>query len=206
MQRVSGRRLRKAYTDEDGMAIEEFRECGEQIIDLIRDYIEHINLLKARSDKKPFYLQPLMPDHAPEKPDDWDSIMSDFEDHILPGVNHVNHPCCFSYTPAANSYPAILGDMLSSSIACHNFSWFSSPAATELEMVALDWYAKAINLPKTFFHSFTRSKGGGCIQMCLLLPGRHSLETHFCFLHSFYSIYTCHKVLISDKEFEKQIN
>ncbi|XP_049779644.1 tyrosine decarboxylase-like [Schistocerca cancellata] len=164
MQRVSGRRLRKAYTDEDGMAIEEFRECGEQIIDLIRDYKEHINLLKARSDKKPFYLQPLMPDHAPEKPEDWDTIMADFEDYILPGVNHVNHPCCFSYTPAANSYPAILGDMLSSSIACHNFSWFSSPAATELEMVALDWYAKAINLPKTFFHSFTRSKGGGCIQ------------------------------------------
>lgn len=30
------------------------------------------------------------------------------------------------------------------------FSWIASPAATELEMLVLDWLAKALNLPDDF--------------------------------------------------------
>lgn len=30
------------------------------------------------------------------------------------------------------------------------FSWITSPAATELEMIVLDWLAKLLNLPDYF--------------------------------------------------------
>ncbi|KAJ7977162.1 Tyrosine decarboxylase [Quillaja saponaria] len=51
--------------------------------------------------------------------------------------------------------------MLSAGLNIVGFSWITSPAATELEMIVLDWLAKALNLPDDF-HS--TGQGGGVIQ------------------------------------------
>ena len=45
-----------------------------------------------------------------------------------------------AYFPTANSYPAIVADILSGAIACIGFSWIASPACTELEMVSTPGY------------------------------------------------------------------
>ncbi|CAA0823916.1 Tyrosine decarboxylase 1 [Striga hermonthica] len=51
--------------------------------------------------------------------------------------------------------------MLSAGINMVGFSWITSPAATELEMIVLDWLAKALNLPDQFLST---GQGGGVIQ------------------------------------------
>ncbi|CAI9107535.1 OLC1v1006908C1 [Oldenlandia corymbosa var. corymbosa] len=51
--------------------------------------------------------------------------------------------------------------MLSAGINMVGFSWITSPAATELEMIVLDWLAKALNLPDDFLST---GLGGGVIQ------------------------------------------
>lgn len=76
---------------------------------------------------------------------------------------HWNHPNFFAYFPSGNSYPSILGDMISNAIASVGFSWAAAPAATELEAIVLNWYAKALDLPD-FFLSGKESKGGGVLQ------------------------------------------
>ena len=43
----------------------------------------------------------------------------------MPGVVHWNHPKFFAYFPSGNSFPSILGDMLSSAIGSIGFSWVS---------------------------------------------------------------------------------
>lgn len=43
----------------------------------------------------------------------------------MPGVVHWNHPRFFAYFPSGNSYPSVLGDMLSSAIGSIGFSWVS---------------------------------------------------------------------------------
>jgi len=40
--------------------------------------------------------------------------------------------------------------MLSAGINIVGFSWMSCPAATELEMIVLDWLAKLLHLPDAF--------------------------------------------------------
>jgi len=40
--------------------------------------------------------------------------------------------------------------MLSAGLGIVGFSWVTSPAATELEMIVLDWVAKLLNLPEQF--------------------------------------------------------
>lgn len=83
------------------------------------------------ADVKPGYLRPLIPDAAPEKPDNWQDVMSDIERVIMPGVTHWHSPKFHAYFPTANSYPAIVADMLSGAIACIGFSWVRS--ATTLD-------------------------------------------------------------------------
>lgn len=43
-----------------------------------------------------------------------------------------------------------MGEMLSAGLNIVGFSWITSPAATELEMIVLDWLAKLLELPDEF--------------------------------------------------------
>lgn len=62
---------------------------------------------------------------APMKGESFDKILKDVEDKIMPGMVHWNHPKFFAYFPSGNSYPSVLGDMLSSAIGSIGFSWVS---------------------------------------------------------------------------------
>ncbi|XP_068143674.1 aromatic-L-amino-acid decarboxylase isoform X3 [Drosophila tropicalis] len=101
---------------------------------------------------------------APQEPENWDDIMNDVEEKIMPGVTHWQHPRFHAYFPAGNSFPSILGDMLGDGIGCIGFSWAASPACTELETIVLDWLGKAIGLPDHFLALKEGSTGGGVIQ------------------------------------------
>lgn len=90
--------------------------------------------------------------------------MADVEQKIMPGVLHWNHPNFYAYFPSANSYPSVLGDMLSAGLGTIGFSWASAPASTELETIVLDWLAKALDLPEHFLTEDKHSKGGGALQ------------------------------------------
>lgn len=120
------------------------------MIDYIADYLENIRNRRPLSDVKPGYLRPLIPDEAPKKPEDWNTVFKDIERVIMPGVTHWHSPQFHAYYPTANSYPSILADMLSDAIGCIGFSWVSSPACTELESVMMDWLGKLLQLPEEF--------------------------------------------------------
>lgn len=146
------------------MNTEEFRINGKQVIDYICDYMQNIETRDVAPTKlDPGFLASLIPHEAPQTGEDFKKILNDVEDTIMPGMVHWNHPNFFAYFPSGNSYPSILGDLISSSIGSIGFSWAASPAATELEQIVLNWYAKALDLPKCFL-SEKGSKGGGVLQ------------------------------------------
>lgn len=68
------------------------------------------------------------------------------------------------------------------------FQQASSPAATELETVVLDWYAKALDLPKFFLSDAPGSIGGGALQgsasecalVCLMAARARAIKTLKC--------------------------
>lgn len=118
---------------------------------------------------EPGYIKKLIPAEAPLKGEHWTEVMKDIERVIMPGVTHWQSPQFHAYYPTANSYPAIVADMLSGAIACLGFSWMTSPACTELEVVTLDWLGKAIGLPAQFLNGPSNGVGGGVIQVRLKL-------------------------------------
>ncbi|CAH1792590.1 unnamed protein product [Owenia fusiformis] len=139
----------------------EFRRRGKEMIDYVADYLENIQERRVFPTVEPGYLHQLIPDHAPEEGEKWDDLFKDIERVIMPGVTHWNHPQFHAYFPSANSYPAMCADILCDAIGCLGFTWASSPACTELEVVMMDWLAKLLNLPEQFLSG---GKGGGVIQ------------------------------------------
>jgi aromatic-L-amino-acid decarboxylase len=79
-----------------------------------------------------------------------EAILKDFQEIILPGITHWNHPRFFAYFPANNSAPSILGEILSAGLGVNSMVWQSSPAATELEEVVMDWLRQMVDLPQEF--------------------------------------------------------
>ncbi|XP_008477680.1 histidine decarboxylase [Diaphorina citri] len=161
------------------MDVEEYRRRGKEMVDYIADYLENIRDRRVYPDVKPGYLRSLVPESAPVEPEKWDTIMGDIEKVIMPGITHWQSPYMHAYFPALNSYPSLLGDMLSDAINCLGFTWASSPACTELEIITMNWLGKMIGLPEEFLHTKVDSPGGGVLQttasestLICLLAGR----------------------------------
>ncbi|XP_015594458.1 tyrosine decarboxylase [Cephus cinctus] len=146
------------------MNIDEFRVRGKEMVEYICEYLATLEGKRVTANVDPGYLRPLLPNEAPAKPESWDAIMRDVNNKIMPGITHWQHPRFHAYFPSGNSFPSILGDMLSDAIGCIGFSWAASPACTELETIVLDWFGKAIDLPQDFLAEKKSSKGGGVIQ------------------------------------------
>uniref|UniRef100_A0A1I8HAE9 Aromatic-L-amino-acid decarboxylase n=1 Tax=Macrostomum lignano TaxID=282301 RepID=A0A1I8HAE9_9PLAT len=143
-----------------GMDTATFRRVGKQMVDYVADYLENIGDRPVLPNVQPGYLRDLLPGAAPERPEDFEKVMEDVESKIMPGITHWNHPNFHAYYPSLNSYPSILGDLLSSAIGCVGFSWIASPAATELEVIVCDWMVKAMDLPS---HFLSTSETGGAV-------------------------------------------
>ena len=142
---------------------EEFRKFGKEMIDYVADYMDNVGTRRVIPKIEPGYIQPLLPDEAPETPDQWKDVLSDTEKIIMPGVTHWNHPHFHAYFPCSSSGPSIVADILSDGIGGVGFSWMASPAITELEMVMMDWLGKLLKLPEHFIFS-SGGSGGGVIQ------------------------------------------
>ena len=158
------------------MTPEEFRRRGKQVVDWIADYYERIESFPVMSRVKPGDVRAALPQHAPEEGESFDAMLEDVEKLIIPGITHWQSPNFFAYFPSNNSFPSILGDLLSSGLGAQGMLWATSPACTELETHVLDWLVEMLGLPERFS---SHSGGGGVIQdtassstLCALLAAR----------------------------------
>uniref|UniRef100_A0A7N0V8K7 Tyrosine decarboxylase n=2 Tax=Kalanchoe fedtschenkoi TaxID=63787 RepID=A0A7N0V8K7_KALFE len=143
------------------MDAEQLREYGHRMVDFVADYYKTIEDHPVLSQVEPGYLRKLLPDSAPDKPESFENVLSDVKTKIIPGVTHWQSPNYFAYFPSNSSTAGFLGEMLSACFNIVGFSWITSPAATELEMIVLDWFAKMLKLPDFFLST---GQGGGVIQ------------------------------------------
>lgn len=143
------------------MDSEQLREYGHKMVDFIADYYKSIENFPVLSQVQPGYLKDLLPDAAPDQPEKFQDVLDDITKKIIPGVTHWQSPNFFGYYPANSSIAGFLGEMICSGLNVVGFSWITSPACTELEIIVLDWLAKLLNLPDQFLSS---GYGGGVIQ------------------------------------------
>ena len=129
---------------------ESFRRHGHELIDWLADYFTDIESYPVAAKVAPGDLRRALPPSAPEQAESFDRILADFRELIVPGVSHWGHPGWFAYFPSNSSPPSVLGELLSAGLGVQGMSWATSPAATELEQVVMEWYRRLLDLPEDF--------------------------------------------------------
>ena len=132
------------------MDIKEFKQRAHELVEWIGDYFENIEQYPVKSRVKPGEVIRQLPASPPEEAEDFDVVFRDFESIIMPGITHWQHPSFHAYFNANNSFPSILGEMLTAALGAQCMSWQTSPAATELEERVMEWTGRLLGLPRTW--------------------------------------------------------
>jgi aromatic-L-amino-acid decarboxylase len=129
---------------------EEFRRHAHQLVDWMADYLGGVGALPVTPAVRPGEIRAGLPAAPPAEGEPFATLFGDFRELIVPGMTHWNHPGWFAYFPGNTSPPSILGEMLTAVMGAQCMSWVTSPAATELEQVTMDWLRQMVGLPQTF--------------------------------------------------------
>ncbi|KAJ1923002.1 hypothetical protein IWQ60_006153 [Tieghemiomyces parasiticus] len=142
------------------MNAEEFRKFAHEAVDAAVDYMENINDRPVRPAVEPNYLRDLLPQQPPAKPENFQTVIDDFNHVIMPGMTHWHSGKFCAYYPTGFSYPSLLGEIYTAMLATNGFNWLNGPAITELEYLTMEWMAKMLGLDAAYYSG----DGRGIIQ------------------------------------------
>jgi aromatic-L-amino-acid/L-tryptophan decarboxylase len=133
------------------MDAETFRRYGHEVVDWIANYLSNAAQYPVLSQLAPGDIRHALPAKPPEEPESMQQILADFDKQLMPGITHWNAPGFMAYFSNTGSGPGILGEMLTAALNTNAMLWRTSPAATELEQVTLDWLRQLLGLPHPMF-------------------------------------------------------
>lgn len=137
----------RTYKD---LSPEAFKKYANEAVDWISRYFENMDDFPVLPKIQPGDIKKQLPASPPENPEDFEDVLKDYENIIVPGTTHWNHPRFHAYFSVTGSLPGVIGEMLSAALNVNAMLWKSSPAATELEEVTMDWLRQMIGLPPEF--------------------------------------------------------
>jgi len=132
-----------------------FRKEAHKLVDWVADYYENIEKYPVKSQVRPGDILKQLPKIAPQDGEEFEKVFKDFEKIILPGMTHWQSPNFHAYFPGNSSYPSILGEILTATLAAQCMIWETSPAAAELEELVINWLKPLMAIPADWT---------GCIQ------------------------------------------
>src|SRR3984957_2599039 len=133
------------------MSPEEFRRFAHEAVDWIAGYLADPERYPVLPKMQPGELADALPRSGPEAGEPMERLLEDFRGLIVPGITHWNHPGFMAYFANTAPGPGILGELLAASLNANAMLWKTSPAATELEQVVLDWLRQWMGLPSGLF-------------------------------------------------------
>ncbi|MCI0495910.1 pyridoxal-dependent decarboxylase, partial [candidate division KSB1 bacterium] len=100
-----------------------FKRYANHAAEWISKYLEAMDQYPVLAQTKPGEIKSKLPSNPPESPESFDQIFSDFDQIIMPGITHWNHPRFFGYFSITGSYPGIIGEFLSSALNVNAMLW-----------------------------------------------------------------------------------
>jgi len=149
-----------------------FARWGRQIADWGADYHRTLRERPVRAPLTPGATRAGLPPHPPEAGEDMQAILTDLDTRILPGLTHWQHPRFFAYFPANAAPPSMLAEFVTAILAPQCMLWQTSPAATELETLVLDWLRQGLGLPEGFSGVIQDSASSATLAAVLVMRER----------------------------------
>lgn len=133
------------------MDAETLRRSGYKIVDWIAEYLAGEKQYPVLAQVLPGEICRALADQAPVAADTMEHILSDVERLVMPGISHWNTGGFMGYFGLTGSGPSVLAEMFDATLNVTRMLWSTSPAATELEQVTLDWLRQMLGLPHPLF-------------------------------------------------------
>ena len=121
------------------MRPDDFRRLGHELIEWIATYREQLETYPVMSRAQPGEISAQLPRTPPQKGEGLDAILGDLDRVVMPGITHWNHPGFFAYFPSNSNLSSVLADLVCAGLGSQGMSWQTSPAATEVEDVVMEW-------------------------------------------------------------------
>ncbi|MFQ5533787.1 MAG: pyridoxal phosphate-dependent decarboxylase family protein [Sphingomonadales bacterium] len=152
---------------------QEFTKHLHAVGEWIARYQREVEGYPVCAQTRPGALKAGLPVSPPRTGEAMEAILEDFQDLVMPGITHWQHPSYFGYFPANASPPSVLAEMLTAGLGVIAFNWEASPAATELEERMMEWLRQAIGLPGNFTGVIQSTASEATL--CALLTARERL-------------------------------
>jgi aromatic-L-amino-acid decarboxylase len=128
----------------------DFRRLLHEVADWIADYRAGIETRRVSPEHEPRAIIDSLPSAPPDNAVAVEEILRDFDQIIMPGIVHWGHPAFLGYFATTTNAHGIIGEMLAAALNVSAMTWQTSPAATELEFVVLEWMRQMLGLPADF--------------------------------------------------------
>src|SRR5438445_13212221 len=94
----------------------EFRDLGHRVVDLLADYLEHIEEKPVFPHVEPKTLTKLFAEPLPKDPRPAETVLSELEKKLLPYCTHVGHPGYMGLITPSPTPLGISGHFISSAL------------------------------------------------------------------------------------------
>src|ERR1700751_4867819 len=121
------------------MDANEFRDLGHEVVELLFDYLDHIEEKRVFPDVEPCTLHAFFSQSLPENPSPPQDVLAELEQKLLPYCTHVGHPGYMGLiTPSPNPI-GVIADFICSAINQNVGAYSIGPSAVALERRVVRW-------------------------------------------------------------------
>jgi aromatic-L-amino-acid decarboxylase len=127
----------------------EFREVGHRVVDLLSEYLEHIEEKPVFPNVAPSTLTQLFAEPLPQDSSPPEKVLGELEKKLLPHCTHVGHPGYMGLiTPSPNPI-GIIADFICSALNQNIGAYSIGPAAVAMERRTVRWLSDLVGYAET---------------------------------------------------------
>jgi aromatic-L-amino-acid/L-tryptophan decarboxylase len=117
----------------------EFRHLGHKVVDLLAEYLEHIEEKRVFPDVAPATVNAQFTEQLPQEPCSPDRVLSELEQNLLPYCTHVGHPGYMGLITPSPAPIGVVADFICSALNQNVGAYSIGPSAVAMERQVVRW-------------------------------------------------------------------
>ncbi|KAA1018279.1 PLP-dependent decarboxylase [Pseudonocardia sp. EV170527-09] len=126
---------------------DEYERNGRLALAEIRTLIAGVRSRPVSSDASADEVRDVLSREIPVDGEPFELVLQDTMESVVPQLTHWHHPSFHGYFSNSSSGPGVVADLVTSALNVNSMLWSSSPAASAVEEIVLEWIAAMVGYP-----------------------------------------------------------